>query len=71
MIAYFGTDLVEVIRYLIWQVRTEQQLRNDLLTATTSHEAINPPDDVEVQKRIEEVQQILNSKERAVGIRRP
>ena len=53
--------LLEVIRYLIWQVRTEQRLRHDLLTGTTSHEPVSPPNDEEVQKRIEEVQDILES----------
>lgn len=43
----------------MWQVREEQQLRVDALKQDTSHGSVVPPTDVEVEKRIEEVKQIL------------
>ncbi len=50
----------------MWQVREEQQLRIDALKKKTSHDSIEPPSDVEVENRIEEVQQILTTKGNSV-----
>lgn len=54
--------LREVVRFLMWQVREEQQLRIEALNQTTGHDSVVPPSDVELEKRIEEVQQILTTK---------
>lgn len=53
------TDLKEVIRLLMHQVREEQATRLALDRALAGKEAIPVPTDVEVEERIKELQEVV------------